>query len=462
MRAIVAIGVVVALAGVARGQDAEPGPGTGTGTAAGTGTDYGEEIEDLQSEVEILREDLDFVDDRVKKLLPIKGRLSGYLDFGFFRVAGDGTGFRSDLDHSVFPEFDGVPGSWVFMGDPLATAVNSRGEPAETGESRALTYDQIDNGGVSSFIVNAVNVNIFTGIGDDTTLTLMFDIVPRSRDQSNPDGLFFGDYVDAKLAYVEYLAPTESFDLSLFAGKFDSVMGREYRIQESPDRITVTPSLICRYLCGHPLGVKARASFFGKSLVLNASITNGSHFWEGFNFADEIDKNELPTAGARLSYRFPWLDHLEIGVSGAYGAQDAQTETDVRQWHTGADLFVIAGDFELTVEYVKGKAEGEDDPAEPLACAIAPCLDYQGAYGLAAYRVTNTFIPYARVDWRDATHLAGASFAYISNLWRVTSGLRAEIGTNLIIKGEYTVNRELGRVPAFPNDVLTTSLIVKY
>lgn len=38
--------------------------------------------------------------------------------------------------------------------------------------------------------------------------------------------------------------------LSLWAGKFDSVVGREYRIQEADDCITVTPSLLCSYVCG--------------------------------------------------------------------------------------------------------------------------------------------------------------------------------------------------------------------
>ena len=38
--------------------------------------------------------------------------------------------------------------------------------------------------------------------------------------------------------------------------------GIEYRTQESTDRIGIAPSLICRYTCGHPIGLKARAQFF--------------------------------------------------------------------------------------------------------------------------------------------------------------------------------------------------------
>ena len=43
----------------------------------------------------------------------------------------------------------------------------------------------------------------------------------------------------------------------------------------------------------------------------------------------------------------------------------------------------------------------------------------------------------------------GASFVYISDLARVTPGLHFEFGTNVIVKAEYSLNRELGRIPHF-------------
>jgi len=76
--------------------------------------------------------------------------------------------------------------------------------------------------------------------------------------------------------------------------------------------------------------------------------------------------------------------------------------------------------------------------------------------------VTNVFVPYARVDWRDATHLSGESFVYVSTVLRATAGLRAEIGTRVIAKLEATKNQELGKIPQFPNDVVTSSLVIKY
>src|SRR4051812_36513729 len=78
------------------------------------------EIKQLRNEVAALREDHKTVSDQVSSLLPLAARLSGYLDFGFFYVGGDGTGIRPDTGYLNFPEFRGqVPDTWVFMGDPL-------------------------------------------------------------------------------------------------------------------------------------------------------------------------------------------------------------------------------------------------------------------------------------------------------------------------------------------------------
>ena len=70
-------------------------------------------------------------------------------------------------------------------------------------------------------------------------------------------------------------------------------------------------------------------------------------------------------------------------------------------------------------------------------------------------------MPYARVDWRQALHRSGASFVYNSNTLRVTPGVRFDAGAHVIIKAEYVVNLELGRIPRIPNDVLTLSLVAR-
>ena len=65
-------------------------------------------------------------------------------------------------------------------------------------------------------------------------------------------------------------------------------------------------------------------------------------------------------------------------------------------------------------------------------------------------------------DWRDALHEFGPSFTYVSKLARVTAGLRLELGNNLVVKAEYTLDRELGRLPQIPNDVFTTAIVAKF
>jgi hypothetical protein len=423
------------------------------------------ELEDknahLEEELEILREDQQWTQQQVDKVMPLTSRLAGYVDFGFFYVSGDGRGIRTDIGHANFPEYDGVVAdSWVFMGDPLSTAINSRGDPADVNESRAVTNEQIGNGGKPSFILNNINLQLFTGVGDNLTINGMVDFVPRGRDVSASDQVAFGDFIDVKLGYVSYRIPTSSVNLELFAGKFDSVLGIEYRTQESPQRITVTPSLICRYTCGRPLGLKARAGFFDNALLLNTAVTNGSHSTEGFPIYDETDSNSSKTASGRLSYEFDLGAGLELGASGAYGAQDRQTENDVIHWHYGFDARLDVIDFVLNAEFVQGELQGQSEPGEP-PCSLAQCLEYKGAYGLAGYRVTNWLMPYARVDWRSALHRSGASFVYISDLIRPTGGLRFDLGTHIVVKAEYIFNREIADVPEFSNDVFTTSLVGK-
>ncbi len=425
--------------------------------------DLADQNEKLTERVDILEEDLAYAEQRVDKLAPLAAKLTGYFDFGFFGTTGNGAGTRTDVANTYFPEYAGVvPDTWVFMGDPLSTAVNARGEPADTGESRAIAFDSINSGGKPTFAVSSLSMTLFAGIGTRATVNGAFDLVPRARDASSPGG-GVGDYVDVKLAYLEYRIPRPSWHLDLSFGKFDSVLGFEYRSQDAPDRLTVSPSLICRYTCGRPLGIKARFHLPSERFVANVAVTNGSHFSEIFPFSNEIDVNAMKTVAGRLSFRQRLGDagFVELGGSAAFGAQDFQPEDDRAQWHVGGDLRVEWKDLELTGEYVKGDVAGETE-ASMVACGLSPCLAYQGAYGLIGYRVTNVFEPYARVDWRDATHQDGASFVYLSQVLRATAGLRAEIGQSVVVKAEYTVNRELGRIPQFPDDIFTSALVVKF
>jgi hypothetical protein len=255
--------------------------------------------------------------------------------------------------------------------------------------------------------------------------------------------------------------PVKRFDLDLYAGKFDPVFGYEYRIQESPDRITVTPSLMCRYTCGRPVGLKGRAKFLqSRALIVAMSVANGSSVRESFGFANEVDTNHFKTIASRVSYRFSVGAGLEVGASGQLGAQDLQRSDDAYQWQYGFDAHLDIRGVEAAAEFVMGTMDGVTAPGE-LPCESAPCLDLKSAYGLVGYRALNWLMPYVRVDWRDALHRSGASFVYVSKLYRITPGVRFDLGTHVAIKAEYTINRELGPIPQFANDVLTTSLVAR-
>lgn len=417
----------------------------------------------LSDEVQRLREDHSFVEQRVEQLMPSKDKISGYVDFGFFWVQGNGSGIRPDTGNERFPEYKGIiPDSWVFMGDPLATTINSRGEPADLNGSRAITFDQIKSGGKPSFILNSVNLAMSHGVGSTVSINASIDFVPRSRNVSIPSEVFVGDYIDVKLGYLQWTPETQGWDIALQAGKFDSVLGIEYRSQDAPDRLSVTPSLLCRYTCGRPLGLKARARFRDEKLIANVAVTNGSSFVELFPLYNEIDTNTVKTVSARLSYKIPIKGQgLEVGASGAYGAQDLQPDDGVAQWHIGADARLEYKDLDVRAEYVQGQAKGATSPGG-VKCDTAQCLEYKAAYGLVGYRLTNWLEPYGRADWRNAMHTSGASFVYISKVARGTMGLRFEIGANVILKAEYTFIRELGRLLSFPDDVLTTSAVMKF
>ena len=419
------------------------------------------ELEELREANELHQDDEAFQEQRLSGLASLKEKISGYIDVGFFWAQGNGSGLRTDTGNRIFPEYDYVTSGWVFLGDPLSTAINARGEPADTGDSRALANDTVNAGSEPSFIVNTVSFSFFHGLSDSLSVETTIDMMPRTRSVSQLGGTFRGQFFDIRRAYLEYVAPFSSVELHILAGKFDSVLGREYRSQEAPNRIPVTPSLICRYTCGQPLGLKARALFLEGDLVLNTSLTNGGHGIADFPFRDEIDSNAFKTLAGRLSYRLPVGSGLEIGASGSYGAQDGQEDNGVRHWQFGFDLAMEWNNLLVRAEFHRGLAPGAtEDPDTP--CDTAECLEYKGFYALIGYRARRGWIPYARVDWRDALHRHGTEFVYVSKLIRTTAGVRKEFGPHLVTKLEYTLNLELGPLPQADNNVLTSSVVVRY
>jgi len=169
-----------------------------------------------------------------------------------------------------------------------------------------------------------------------------------------------------------------------------------------------------------------------------------------------------------LQWKFSVGQSLWVGASTMAGPQDGQSRLAIHEWHYGFDakLNDLAG-WNAAAELVQGKQQGSTsgDPAQDTMlgvdrprCDLAPCLTYKGAYLLVDRKVNDWFKPYVRIDWRDAVHRNGAQFVYESHTVRSTVGLH--FGTGRVIgKVEYTWNREL-RVPQFPHDVITSSLVV--
>jgi hypothetical protein len=423
-------------------------------------------IGQLERQVEELQSRADAADTRLLRLENLAVKVSGTLDVGFCAVQGDGSGVRPDyggLASGLVPApYQQLLRSWVLLGDPLSTAVNSRGEVADTGTSRAIRYNPLHTLGRPTFLVNAVSLGLRASYDDHWVVNVLLDFLPRDRDVTAP-GVGLGDFLDLKLAYLRYQFARSGARWVFYLGKVDSVLGLEYRTQEAADRLTVTPSLICRYTCGRPVGLKAQVHILDEALELSLALTNGSSQVEFFPFSNEVDFNTDKTGSARVKVLLPI--GLELSVSGALGAQDRQRDDVVLQWHLGAAAQLTAGDLRVAAEAVLGAASGKDGTSAngvPVRCGQAPCLAYAGAYLLASYRLWGLARPYVRVDWRRATMVNGLQWAYESHGLRATVGLRLDLTANLVVKAEYTFNRELPPLRDFPDDVFASSFLVTF
>lgn len=410
---------------------------------------------DLESRLQDAETQAGALDQRLEGRERLKVDVGGYLDFGFFAVQGNGAGVRRDLDRTE-PQYGDILASWVLVGDPLSTAINSRGDSADLGDSRALTNDLVQSRGRPTFMVNALNLRLGAQLDDTWFLNALVDFLPRERAFTNSA---LGDLLDVKLASLRWQREFAWGALAVVLGKFDSLLGIEYRQQEAPSRLTVTPSLLCRYTCGRPVGLKARAELLDQKLEFALAVTNGSSAIERFPFSNETDFNLFKTVSARVAVRLPVKQGLELSMSGALGAQDRQVDDALMQWHFGAAARFEAGPLQAQAEFAMGRAPGK--AAGGVDCAGAACLQYKGAYGLVGFRIAMYFVPYLRVDWREASMRSARDWAYVSNEVRGTLGVRFEPRSHLAVKAEYTLNRELTKFE-FPNDVFTTSLVVSY
>jgi hypothetical protein len=376
---------------------------------------------------------------------------AGYVDFGFFVPSGNGAGWVQDFSNQYFPQYAGQF-AWVFLGDILAPTVNSRGEAADLGNAPGVTrFDSVHSGGALGFILNEVNLRINAALTQNALLTASIDFVPRTG-----SNFALGDFIDVDLGQLEWI-PFESGRTSIFIGKMESVLGIEYRERKADKRFGITPSLIARYTTGTPLGVKVRSKFLDdERLVVALALTNGSSTTEQFHFYNEIATHSSKTGSGRVSLRMPFLDTLELGVSGEYGVQDRAPDNSGALWFFGVDLQYQVWNVLFKGQWLRGMSPGE---------AIAEVYGLHlngGGYLEANWRISPLFGVLLRGEYRDAFIWLGDERAYLTKSWRATGGFRVDFTRNIVLKAEYLRNGQYGGVPKIDSDVFTSSFVLIY
>jgi hypothetical protein len=431
------------------------------------------EVEDLRGRMLDLEQRLDQTRQIATLRRPVMSAL-GYIDFGFFvpggnGAGGNGAGIVQDAGAPaarVFPQYADRYG-WVFYGDILAPAINSRGEVADLGDFAGINrFDSVDSNGAPGFIVNEVNLTMTAAVSTTALATASVNFIPRTgRDFA------LGDFMELDLAQMEWMVG-QSGKTSVFAGKFDSVIGIEYRERKANQRFGITPTLMARYTTGTPLGIKVRSKLGdNERVVIAAALTNGSATTEQFHFYDEIDSNVGKTGSGRLSVKPVSTLDLEVGLSGSVGAQDRALDSLDLMWFAGVDLLGHFGPVDVKAQYLQGKGEGErlDRIYDPNHRPYGLDLNH-GAYLEVDWMVTPLIGVWGRGEVRDALVWLGNPAApdaasdrlYITKSWRAVAGAKAVINEHVAVKAEYLHNGEYGGMPQIANDIFTSSLLLTY
>jgi hypothetical protein len=386
--------------------------------------------------------------------------ITGYVDVGYAKAQGDGTSFhpadtRAPLDYGV---------------DPFAPAVNSRGEAASTdpgtdanGNPRFVNGflpRSAGIGGTPSFLLNTASADLrYTSSELPVMVFTRVHLVPRLENA--------GELTRVLLEQAfGRISPIKSAELALFVGKFDSVFGIEYLENQANFRIGITPSLMARYTTGTSVGVKVfyRTQFIpiASAVSVNASATNSGTFVESLQGSSR-SLTGVPVAAARLGYELnlPRLS-VKLGASIERGPRNDQNDRGTNQFLYGFDLRVFFAGLMLSGEYVKvDQEEGNPNKLTGTGTYTFTSDFYaQGFWAQAAYELPLRLAPfrltpYARYEQR---HGEFVSFAAIV-VDRITAGVNVGIGDNLIVKGEYLVNRELEAAPTVANNVVTSSAV---
>jgi hypothetical protein len=418
------------------------------------------------SQSKLLEDRLDELTERLRKSEEARNAApaltwNGYVDFGFFAPIGNhGAGWVRDVGNHQFPRFGPggtEPYTWTFLGDILATTINSRGDVADLGEGSGIVrYDSVNSDGAPGFLVNELNLRPRYALSDNAILRASVNFAPRSG-----ENFALGDTADVDLAEAEYLL-TKDGKTSIFAGKILPVFGIEYKERKADQRFGITPSLIGRYTMGPQLGLKVRSKLLNDWLVLAGSVTNNSSTIEAFHFYSEVDKNWGKTLNGRAAVSVPvgdlWggEDRLEIGLSYEWGPQDRATNNAGKMWFEGIDAQLLGVSYAIKAQIMRGGAPGRPE---------------EGVYGLnlepsgyveGNWQILPILGVLGRFELRDAVVALGTDRLYITKERRYTAGVRVVLSPHIVAKAEYLHNQEYAGIKEFLNDVFTTSLVLAF
>jgi hypothetical protein len=452
--------LLLALPGLAWGQQKaellDPDEGAEVQQEAEAGEGMEEELEEdprlaeLEERVEELTRRLEEAEKSRARSGPAL-TFGGSVDLGFFVPGGNnGAGLVEDVGNRAFPEYAGRYG-WVFLGDLLATPVNSRGEAADLGDLPGVErQDLIHARGAPGFLVNELNVRASVGMSERLLLSTSVNFTPRTGSEFS-----LGDVLDVDIVQLEW-QPFSDGRTSVFVGKFDSVVGIEYRERKAHQRFGITPSLVHRYTAGTPIGLKVRTRLLEEHLVVAAALTNGSSSTEQFHFSSETDTNVGKTVSGRVSGRFSAAGEWEVGLSGEYGPQPRARDNSGMMYLWGVDAQFRGSDLTVKAQFLSGSAPGSEvDRAYALNLRRSGYLE-------ANYLITPVFGALVRAELRDAFVSLTDERAYLTRGWRATVGGRATLSEHVVIKAEYLLNGEYGGIPHIPNDLFTSSLLITY
>lgn len=355
--------------------------------------------------------------------------ISGYLDMGYVDAEGGGS---------------------VSTG---ALQINSRGD--------RLADVGLD--GDSSFLINNANLRLKAMPFERAEVVTSLDFIPRKLAFTTTGGNALSDTFEVNMAYAAYepfgepSALTDSLfgDLKLYAGKFESPFGLEYRVNQSPDRVNISRSMMSIYWTGYPVGVKARGKllkgplgeFRDSVLTYTLALTNGEPWISWLADQDRSD-NQRRVVQGRLSYGLDLVPgaFFETGVSLANGPRISQGDNRTSANSVGLDGRLEWGPLTLRAEY-----DYSDLNRARTGLSTATAVKFSHLYAEGFYDIPRPgwwpqgipllgLTPYYRYDTRDLNSFPAVGAATtLQEINRHTFALRYILRPGTILKGEYSL-----------------------